>query len=118
MIHRVELPWPSSALSPNARGHWRIAAAAKARARRDANIACRAAGVRNIDAPALHLSLTFCAPTRGRRDMDNLLASMKAAIDGIADATGVDDSTYSFTLARGPVRKGGAVLAEITSAEA
>lgn len=112
-MHRVEFPWPSSALSPNARGHFQIVARAKKQARRDASIACLAAGIRKLDAPALHLLLTFCAPDRRRRDIDNLLASSKALIDGIADATGVDDSTYTITLARGPVRKGGAVLAEI-----
>lgn len=112
-MNRVELPWPSSALSPNARGHFQIVARAKKKARSDAAVACAAAGIRKLNASALHLTLTFCAPDKRRRDIDNLLASSKALIDGIADATGVDDSTYTITLARGPVRKGGAVLADI-----
>ncbi|MDB6454730.1 hypothetical protein [Falsirhodobacter sp. 20TX0035] len=110
---RVELPWPSSALSPNARGHWSIVAKAKAAYRKAAWAICIANGLGKLDASAIHLTLTFCPPCKRRRDADNLLASMKAGIDGIADATGIDDSTYTITLARGPVRRGGAVLADI-----
>ena len=34
--------------------------------------------------------------------------------DGVADATGVDDSTWSLTLTRGQPTKGGAIIAVVS----
>ena len=36
----------------------------------------------------------FCPPDKRRRDGHNLASSMKGAIDGIADALGIDDSRF------------------------
>lgn len=53
--------------------------------------------------------MDFLPPDRRRRDMDNLLASCKGLLDGIADALGVDDSRFAITLAltSEPVKFGG-----------
>lgn len=40
------------------------------------------------------LRLTFFAPNKIRRDLDNLLAAMKPSLDGMAQALGVDDSLF------------------------
>lgn len=109
----VTLPFPPSSLSPNARGHWSIKAKAAAKARRDASIACQAAGIRALGWAGMAVSLCFCPPDARSRDLDNMLASMKSALDGIADATGVDDSRWSISLSRGPKRKGGAVIVQV-----
>jgi len=40
------------------------------------------------------VSMVFYPPDGRRRDVSNLHAAMKAALDGIASAMGVDDSTF------------------------
>ena len=59
------------------------------------------------------LLITFCPPTKARRDIDNMLASIKAALDGVAEAWGVDDSRFRPSLDIGPVVKHGAIKIEI-----
>lgn len=115
----LEFPWPSSELSPNARGHWsRLARAKKAYRTR-----CRA--LAGAGAPllsealqrlpeSLDVALVFVPPDRRARDLDNLLAAMKSGLDGLADALGVDDSKWriQIQMADGTV-KGGAVLVSV-----
>lgn len=110
-------PWPSPVLSPNARPHW----GAVARAKKAARTLCRgialgsyAQGHKNIMA-ALNLpkesisvvdvSLIFCASTARRYDADNALAGCKASLDGLADALGIDDSSWQVAAAHGPVER-------------
>lgn len=112
----LELPWPGRDLSPNGRLHW----SRLARAKKAYRAGCKAAGApfAAVLAPTLvrdpgarlALSLTFLPPDRRRRDIDNLLASMKAGLDGLADAWGVDDSRWSLRIEMGPVVAGGVVL--------
>ncbi|ALJ81559.1 hypothetical protein [Ketogulonicigenium vulgare] len=110
----IELAWPVNALSPNARPHWSDLAKAKKFARMDAWLLCRAAKIPAQRADAsLHLRFTFHPKVKRARDLDNLLASMKAAIDGIRDALGVDDSRFSFAMCMGPVVRGGKVVVDI-----
>jgi crossover junction endodeoxyribonuclease RusA len=40
------------------------------------------------------VQMAFCPPDKRRRDGHNLASSMKGAIDGIADALGIDDSRF------------------------
>lgn len=115
MSWRLELPWPPSALSPNSRGHWAIKARHAKKYRSDALFVAMAAGLRVVKAEALHLAITFRAPDKRGRDLDNLLASIKAGLDGVADASGVDDSRWTLTLAKGEPVKGGAVVIEVTA---
>ena len=42
------------------------------------------------------LSIIFHKGDRRRRDQDNLIASMKASLDGVADALGVDDNLFDI----------------------
>ena len=66
-------------------------------------------------AGTLALVVTFHAPDKRRRDLDNLLASMKADFDGLSQALGVDDQLFNpLTLRRGEQVKGGAVVLEVT----
>ncbi len=112
----IELPWPAKALSPNARVHWAVLAKAKKAYRTRCRVIGSQAGLGAVpvgDRPvAVHL--TFFAPDRRARDWDNLVASMKAGLDGLADAMGVDDSRWrlSFTLDPEPV-PGGVVAVSI-----
>lgn len=98
-IH-FRLPWPDRVLSPNARTHWsRKARATKA----SRNTACLsvlhqtyADDRAKLAGQRLRVDVTFVPRTAARRDLDNLIASMKASHDGIADALGVDDSKFEL----------------------
>jgi crossover junction endodeoxyribonuclease RusA len=65
---------------------------------------------------SLRVHMAFCAPDRIRRDMDNMIAAMKAGLDGISDAIGVDDHLWVLTVERGPIMKPGIVRVTITVA--
>ena len=59
------------------------------------------------------IRLLFSPPDKRRRDVDNMLASMKASLDGIALAIGCDDVEFCpVILDRAPPVKGGSVLVE------
>ena len=114
---RIELPWVAATLNPNRRNgtHWSWANAAKTKRTADAQaLALKALRAARYAAPAgaLALSVTFCPPDKRRRDMDNLFASLKADLDGVALALGIDDSAFEpVTLRRGePVRHGRVIL--------
>lgn len=98
MVQTITLPWPPKELSPNARVH-RVKLSRTKKAYR---VACawhaKAQGARKVQADALHLTLTFHAPTRRAFDLDNALARMKSGLDGLCDVLGVDDSKWSLTI--------------------
>ncbi|WP_420023906.1 hypothetical protein ACN9JG_06205 [Cereibacter azotoformans] len=112
---RVELPWPPQELSPNKRVHRMVLAKRKREYRTDCAWLVRAA-CGKLDAQRAELRLTFCPPDRRPRDTDNMIASMKAGIDGIADALGVDDSRFGMHFARGEPVKDGRVIVEVIPA--
>lgn len=115
---RVDLPWPPSALRPNASspGAWRRKSGAAKAYKADCILTCRAAGLGRLAADRLHLTLRFCPPDRSRRDLDNLLASVKHGIDAVSHVLGVDDHRFGFTIVRGEVVPHGRV--EVTISEA
>jgi crossover junction endodeoxyribonuclease RusA len=115
---RLALSWPAPGLSPNARLHWAKKAKLTKAARKDAWVTALAVRRRlpALGDGAINLDVEFCPPDHRRRDRDNLIASMKAANDGIADALGVDDSKFITTYSIGEPVKGGAVLVTVRSA--
>lgn len=112
---RVTLAWPDKGLSPNARLHWgrksRLVKLARTAAW-GATLEVTGAGPSRLG-KTVHLDMVFCPPDKRRRDRDNLIASMKAATDGIADALRVDDSRFVSTYSIGEPVKGGAVFVTI-----
>jgi crossover junction endodeoxyribonuclease RusA len=104
----IELPFPPPKLSPNARCHW----AQKARAFRTYKMGCFAilSQYRKELAGRAAFELRFHPPDRHRRDLDNMLASSKAALDALSHVCGVDDSQFALTISKGEPRKGGAVV--------
>lgn len=112
----ISLPWPPKRCNPNARGHWGALHKAKAKYRRDCAMLARQAGQR-FSGPLL-VSVTFRPPDARRRDLDNALAAIKAGLDGVADAIGVDDREWALSLAWGEPVKGGAVDVSIRQAPA
>ena len=90
----LTLPWPPRELSPNARGVWPRIRATKAYREIAWGAALEAIGPskRQLRAPVI-CYLTFFAKTRRRRDGDNLVAMMKAALDGIVWAGALADDS-------------------------
>ncbi len=110
----ITLVWPDPLLSPNRVANWRKKAVAKKAARARAAIATRAGGGTLGAMPpdtSLEVSLTFCPPDKHKRDMDNVLSSLKSAIDGVADALAVNDCLFVYRMAWGDVVPGGKVIA-------
>ena len=65
----------------------------------------------------LMLSITFYPPDRRKRDLDNMLASIKAGLDGLSDAIGIDDSDFAITIRKGDNIKNGAINIEVSEYE-
>lgn len=95
---RLVMPWPPKDCSPNGRVHHHQLARAKAALRWAWAAEARKQGAKAMTAAGLHLTLTFVPPDRRRRDVDNLLSSCKAGLDGLRDVLGVDDSRWAITL--------------------
>jgi len=90
----IELPWPPSVLSPNARVHWSKRSKAAKAYRHACWALVKQAGLPAMPDGELHLWITFYPPDRRHRDDDNMIASFKSGRDGLADALGVDDKRF------------------------
>lgn len=98
---KIVLPFPDRRLSPNARLHWRARLKPK-------QIAKTSAWAATVATPGFYetrralgegegpiaVQIRFYPPDNRRRDDDNIIASFKAARDGVADALGVDDRRF------------------------
>ena len=112
MIVRLDFPAPT--LFPNRKNGRSYFAAqhAKVKAREDAYTLTKQAmqGFKPADGP-IPLSIVFVPPTGHRRDLDNMLAACKSALDGVAAALGIDDARFRPILIDvGKVSKPGAVI--------
>lgn len=113
----VVIGWPDSGLSPNARCHW--ARKAKLKAHYRAASAARTPAVR-VQRGALRLEVLFRPVPRRMADMDNMLASIKAGIDGVCDTLQLNDARFRVVeLSCDPAPKrdpeGGHVVLRISS---
>lgn len=120
----ITIPWPSSKLNPNrSKGlHW----AATTKLRKDARAGAYYAAIAAMKSQNyafmrdsdIAISITFVQPDRRARDRDNLLASLKSSIDGIADALGINDSQFDPVILRREYgKKPGEVRIQIGGAE-
>lgn len=111
------LPWPPKALSPNARVHHMARSRAAKKYRMQCYLLAMAAGLRGVEWDgSIHVWITFLAPDRRRRDHDNMIASSKNLLDGLADALGVNDRLFHIhPLVSDEVVKGGAVRIVLTA---
>ena len=114
----IELSWPPKELSPNARVHWAKKAKAAKAYRLECFLIAKAAGIKAPEGKILW-TVEFFPPSRRAYDDDNLLARMKSARDGIADALGVDDRRFVTQLSvSDKVIKGGLVRVTIVGLSA
>lgn len=114
LLPKITLDWPSQPCWPNRQKHWQNTRESRGVQKEAAYYTARALKWRKPyrDPRGVHLSLTFCAPSKRRYDLDNALAAMKGAIDGLSACLGVDDSLFSYTLRRGDPSKDGGVIVE------
>ena len=104
-------------LSPNSRpAHWTVLAGAKRRYRAACHLQAISQGLRRLPGDAMHVRVTFVPPDRRRRDLDNLVAAMKSAMDALADVTGIDDSRWTYTHTIDHDRIGGMVEVSLEAA--
>lgn len=94
---------PDPVLSPNSTAHWRVKASAKAQLRRDSSLVASSQLLASSVLPDVLLPRErevdieieiLLGPRRKRMDSDNALASLKALLDGVADAFQRDDASF------------------------
>jgi len=111
----LNLPWPSSELSPNRPVPWQKKMGVK-KVLRDQ---CKAIALEEIwvippETGNIHIKLTFYPPNKRGFDLDNMLARSKSLLDGVADAWNIDDVRFRpITVDMGEPEKNGRVLLEI-----
>ena len=109
----IELPWPPRELSPNARPHHMVRARATKAYRTTAHWAAKAVQARApLGAGDIPLNVTFYPPSK-RPDRQNMPGWIKAGIDGIADAIGVNDRRFDPRYSYAKPVKGGKVVVEV-----
>lgn len=115
-VAQIIMPWPAKPLWQNVRTHWARRSLSVKSYRRMAYQMALAQGLHKRPDPAALLVFSFHPPDRRRRDLHNMPATQKAAIDGIADAMRVDDERFrcQWPLAWGDVVKGGEVHITVT----
>ena len=107
MTFKIELDrLPDSNLSPNKRLHYMSLYKVKAAAKMEAVLLVLAQGKPAQPYKHAHITVTWVAKDKRRRDIDNLFSSMKAYIDGLVEGGLLaDDSaeavSYSLQYVRG-----------------
>lgn len=112
----VALPWPSRSLSPNGRHAHFMSRSRAVKAYRDtAYVLALQARPRPVPADAeLRVALRFSPPCVRSRDQDNLVASMKSGLDGVAKALRINDSRFCLDEpVQGDVVAGGQVYLRV-----
>lgn len=106
---QFEFPWPPRELSPNCNVSWK----AKMKPRREYKELWRSQSFMLGVRPAgyVKLNITFFPPNNISRDLDNLLASIKLGLDGLAQGLNINDKLFRpITLDIGEPVKGGNIL--------
>jgi len=97
MTNTVRLPWPPKELSPNAKLHWAKKAKFTKSYRHTAWALSLEAKLRASKEGLIEMDITFYPPDKRHRDYDNMVASIKAGLDGLADALQVNDRQFRPT---------------------
>jgi crossover junction endodeoxyribonuclease RusA len=97
----IALPWMAPPLSLNDREHWRPKAKRVKAARTEVRWAVRGTSPRPPRVEAAEVVLHWRIPNRIRRDLDNLSASLKPAIDALVDEHILPDDDWTHVLLAG-----------------
>lgn len=106
----IMLPWPPHILNPNNPAHW----SKKYKAKKNYKEACWA--IAKTVTPQfpeegrIKFELIFVPAIRRVRDYDNMVASMKSGLDGVALAWNVNDSRFTFDVEIREAEKPGYVI--------
>ena len=113
MTITVTLSWPVAALRSNSRTHWGLKARAVATARYEAKVIAEQAKLPCW--PNAKIFIEYYPPSY-RGDIHNVPSSLKAHIDGIADAMGCDDKGFvvDYPTVWAGKKKGGEVVYRIS----
>jgi len=114
----VTLPWPDRALWQNSRAHWTVRRSATKSHRQRACFEVQWAGRCGLIITGQpQLAWTIHPPDRRRRDLPNVIAALKPAIDGIQDALGIDDQHFLHQWPKefSEPERGGKITVTITS---
>ncbi len=96
---QIIYPWPRAILSPNARAHWAAVARQKKLYRYEWHMLTLQAKVPKIEhQDKVLLDILFVPPDRRARDLDNMMASIKSGLDGLADALDANDRRFRYGL--------------------
>lgn len=92
----VRLPFPPKELMPNrAKGvHWAALSKVREKYRNDAYLLAKSTPSSDYGDGNIPVSIVFSTPDKRGRDLDNMLASIKHGLDGIAAALGLDDRRF------------------------
>ena len=98
----IILPFPHPDLNPNrANGkHWGATRKLKDEAKRAAYYLTKALKIGPVKGALFPLALTFAMEGYRKRDADNLLASAKSALDGVAEALEINDHSFEPVIIR------------------
>lgn len=88
----LQIPWPPRELSPNDMSHRMVKWRKSRLYKHDCFLATRALGKTAKD--TVTIDIVFHPPTDRRRDQDNLIASLKYGLDGVAKGLDLDDSQF------------------------
>jgi crossover junction endodeoxyribonuclease RusA len=97
----ITLPWRSPPLSLNDREHWRPKAKKVKEIRAEVRWAVRATKPRPPRIEAAEVVLHWRIHDRRRRDLDNLAATLKPAIDALVDEHVLPDDDWTHVLLAG-----------------
>jgi Holliday junction resolvase RusA-like endonuclease len=110
---KIMLSWPDPILNPNVKLHWAVKKDAKQAARDEGYVMAKQTGMELDPAKRYIMEMVFCPPDHRPRDLDNLLASQKWAIDGMCKALGINDRMIRPVPDWGQVVNGGKVEVSI-----
>jgi len=114
---KIILAFPDFSLSPNRKNgkHWTSTSKSKESRYQSAFYTTKQA-MKNYTMPKIphELNITFIEPDKRRRDLDNMLSSLKQDIDAICKALGIDDRVFdTVVLKRSYSKNDGLTIIEI-----
>jgi len=96
-MNTIIFPWPPKELSPNRSLHWTKKAKYKKMYREACWVLTLESQVKINASGKIPITVTFYPPDKRHRDADNMVASIKAGLDGLADGLKVNDRLFMPT---------------------